>query len=277
MKYATFLLVCLSIGKAAYGVTPDELRLKLGDAASECGTNYLHARDAIVAFGSDITPLLKQVLDAKTEPWRFRLMAGICAERIERGQDIAALVNKDWSKDPEYDTQWARCRAGALPLMIPLAVKRYKEARLWFYYVEMVWKETEEHSQAFRRWDPDWRLISRQACAGSPAFDLLVRVLDERIRNDIGFTKFERWGEFNFLVESKTNTALPFLLEIIPQIPASDSQREDQYFRILKTMAQPADVPLIEKHFKDKGQEIPLMLTGPFNALKRRAAANEGK
>jgi len=269
--------ILLLLAQVTVGETPDRIRQQLQQATTATGADYFAARSNLVAFGSNSVPQLWEISANSKESWQVRLLAGIIAERIQRGAEITALTEKQWEDDPEYNKDWERRHSGALLPMTPLAVKRYKEARLWFYYMEIVWKETKEHSQAFRKWEPDWRRISWQACEGSPVFELLVRVLDERIRNDIGLKKVESASECEFLRDSKTNTALPFLLELVPLLPGNDSQKESEFYKILKNMAQPADVPSIEKHFKDKGQEIPRMLTRPLNALKRREAAKEGK
>jgi len=204
------------------------------------------------------------------DPWRVRLMAGIVAERATRGKELAQLLETDWTKDPEYDKRWEQNRAGPWRKMGPLVTKRFREKGLYWYYTELSWKETGEYCRGPGLWqgkDVSWRGCAWQATTNTPAFPLLVEVLAERIRNDIGFTQYERWGEYDFLLNSNTNTVLPHLLDIIARAPLNN---RNAAWRKLATIAQPEDAPLIEKHFKDKGQDVPVPLREPLRKLNER-------
>ena len=266
--------ILLVLAQATVGETPDRMRHQLQQATSATGADYFAARSNLVALGSNAVPQFSEISANSNESWQVRLMAGIIAERIQRGAEITALIEKDWRDDPEYNPDWDKYHGGPASELWPLVVKRFRVKALWWYYVELTWKDTEEHPATVQVSEDCWRGWGSAACEGSPVYNLLVEVLAERIRGDIGFKKYERWGEFNFLIQSKTNTALPFLLEIIPLVPLNN--RDGAFYKVLKNMAQPTDVPLIEKHFHDKGQEIPVMLREPLNALKRPAVAGEG-
>jgi hypothetical protein len=245
-----------------------DIRKDLAQTAAATGTVYISGRNALVGFGSNAIPQLTTISMDPHETWQVRLMAGIVAERIQRANDIDALVQKNWRDDPEYDKGWDLYHGGPGRGLSSLVLKRYKELTLWWYFVEQVWKETGEHSKKPRMAEDSWRGIARTACKGSPVYNLIIPVVAERIQNDIGFKKYERWGEFKFLMECGTNTILPQVLEIIEKAPLNN--RNQAWRTVASDIAQPEDTPMIDKHFKDKGQEIPEALVEPLKDLKER-------
>ena len=273
MRCSTFGMLIL-FAHTACGETPDQLRNQLEAAVSATGTVYIVARNELVNLGSNAVPELAAISANTNEDWHLRLMAGIVVERIERGSEITALAQKNWRADPEYNTNWDRICGGPGAGLAPLVTKRCHEMALWWHYVELTWKETREHSMGDIMEEDIWRAVYRTACEQSPVYGLLVKVLEERIRSDIGFNNQERKAEFYFLRKSTNNTSLPFLLEMIPQVPWTDDQRQSMMFEILKNMAQPEDVPLIEQHFRDKGQAVPELFREPLQILKERQKRN---
>ncbi len=259
------LLIFAQIGR---GETAEQVHKQLEDAAAAKGTLYTTSRNALVNLGSNAVPRLVEISANANEPWQVRLMAGIVAERIQRPAEIASLTQTNWHEDPEYNTDWDRNREGPVLGLAPLVTKRYREKTLWWSYMELIWKETGEHSHNPKMHEWAWRGIARQACENCSTYDLLVKVLEERIRADVEFKNRERWGEFEFLLNSKTNTPLPFLLEIIPLAPVKNP--EVTLRKAIQNMAQPEDASLIEKHYTDKGQDIPAMLREPLRHLKER-------
>ena len=248
-------------------VRADELRDRLQASTQATGTNYLSMRNGIVALGTNELPDLRRLADSTNESWQVRLMAGICAERIEKGSDIRAMIERNWNLDPEYKSIWDKVcgGVGSVASFGVLVGKRYKEKELWYYYIETIWKETEEHSH-WRPVRPDmWLFAARQGLLGSRVFDLLSQVLAERIRGDSGFRSYETGLEFIYLTECGTNSVLPIVLELMSKVPLTEDQRWTEMHRVVKTMAQPSDVPLIEKYYADLGQGIP----GPVGTALR--------
>lgn len=268
MKRVLGIMILVLCGSVAVGAEASSIHMALACAATASGTNYIASRNAIVDLGSNSVPQLLHIAASTNEPWQIRAMAGIVAERIQRVNDINAMVERDWQADPEYNTEWNLLRGGPEIPLTGLVLKRYREAGLWHFYLEQVWKDASESSKNVIMREDTWRAGARMACKESPTYDLMLMVVAERVRNDIGFKQYERWGEFNFLLESTTNTALPILLELLPVAPVE--QRDLKLLKVVCAIAQPEDAPLIEKHFRDKGQEIPEALHAPLKALKDR-------
>jgi len=271
---------CLTLSAVlfAYGIgiaqADDSFRARLERAASASGAEYIAARNQLVATESNAVAELAAISTNTQETWQIRLMAGIVAERLKRGAAINDLVGCDWTKDPEYNREWEKYACGPVMQLSPLVTKRCKENGLWWYYMEVVWKEIREYSKTPRMNDDDWRSAYTAACRGSPVYELILKVTEERIRRDIDFRKWETRGALAFLQNSKTNTVLPFLLEILPHIPVADERnRPERAIKWINTLAAPQDVPMIEDFYKKRGEQVPEAVIPKLKALKERAAA----
>lgn len=192
------------------------------------------ARKELVSDGSNDVSVLTAISTNRSERWQIRLVAGIAAERILKGAEIDALVNREWQKEPGYNKEWIEFREGPVIGLTPLIIKRCKEMGLWWHYMEVVWKETGEHSKKVHMREDYWRGAYRGACYNSPLHFFMLEVCKDRIRRDLGFRGMETYDNLGVLTHSKTNTVLPFLLEILPHIPVVDerSNSELDIFRI---------------------------------------------
>ena len=250
-----FALLC---GFAAYGAPPTELEDALTGAVAATGDDYVRARERLVGLGTNALPHLRQIAGETNHTWQSQLMAGIAIERLERPGDLRALINKKWENDPEFDAKWFRMRGGPMADMWPLLMKTYNRFGLWYYYIEVVWKETAEHWGPRRGREDDWRMASLMASTNSPRLDLLCRVLEDRIRKDPTFKDYETKLESYFLLnDCKTNTPLKFLLEIFPTLPVNNPQ-EVMRKMVYGKVQNAEDAVLVEKHFRDKGQDVPV-------------------
>lgn len=262
---------CAQIG---FGQTNASLRPLLDQAASATGAEYIVVRNRLVAEGSNAVSELTAISTNNGERWQIRLVAGIVDERIQKGEAINALINRDWTREPEYDVKWERYRSGPVTQLTPLIIKRCKELGLWWHYMEVVWKETGEHSKKVHMREDYWRGAYRGACHNSPLQFFVLEVCKDRIRRDLGFRGMETYDNLGVLTHSKTNTVLPFLLEILPHIPVADERdRIDNVLKWTDTLAQPQDVPLIEESFRGRKQEVPEKLRARLNALRERGKA----
>ena len=252
MKPATFyvLLLAFMVVQTAVG---EDLRPLLEQAISARGTNYIDIRNQIVAVGSNNGVDLAAIAGKTNETWQMRLVAGICAERIGKHDAILEIAMKDWQRDPEYNPKWQESHGGlsASPEFGALMLMRYNEKALWFYYMELLWKGTEEHSQDSELHGVQWNRLSRTSVLASPCVDLLMRVLEERIMRDPDFTTFETKQEFGFLVENESRLCLPFVLEGWLRFPAPEKEKFGWMKRILEE-ARSDDIGLIE-NFSKKG------------------------
>jgi hypothetical protein len=116
----------------------------LATAATNRGSAYLEARAEILAPGTNALPALGRCAVALDMPWQQRLVARICYERLSRSADIAALWAYDWRTDKGYDKQWEQHILGPTANLGKIVVPKCREVGLWYYYVELMWKETGE-------------------------------------------------------------------------------------------------------------------------------------
>ena len=167
-RYWTFGAVVVLMAQAGFGDPEDSVRTLLERAAAATGTNYVTARNQLVMAGSNAVPELAAISSNAAEPWQIRLVAGVVAERIMRRDDITALINYDWRKDPDYDVNWEVNREGPMLHLAPLVTKRCRARGLWWHYAELAWKETGEHAPKPRMRETSWRGAYTSACRWSP-------------------------------------------------------------------------------------------------------------
>jgi hypothetical protein len=116
----------------------------LASAATNRGSAYLEARAEILACGTNALPALGRFAVETDLTWQQRLVARICYERLFRGADIDTLRAYDWRTDKGYDKKWERYITGPATKLGTIIVPKCHEIGLWYYYVELTWKETGE-------------------------------------------------------------------------------------------------------------------------------------
>lgn len=140
-------MICLMCGLVSMGVAAGDdaqLRDMLASAATNRGSAYLEVRTAILAPGTNALPSLGRCAVASDMTWQQRLVARICYERITRGADFEALWAYDWRTDKSYDKKWEQLIVGPSFKMGSIVVPKCREVGLWYYYIELTWKETNE-------------------------------------------------------------------------------------------------------------------------------------
>lgn len=253
-----FSAIVVMAGSGIAQGSDDFLKARLERAASMTGTDYLVARKELVATESNAVVTLTAISTNVLESWQIRLMAGIVAERISKGTEIDEFVQYNWRQDPRYGSDWDKYHGGPVKQLMPLVIERCIEKGLWWHYMEVVWKETREHSMRPRIREDYWRGTYEMACRRSSVYGLILKVAEDRIRRDINFRNWETRGDLAFLENSRTNTVLPFLLEIADSVPVADTR--DRPVRITKwitTLATTEDVPMIEEFYKKRGEQVP--------------------
>ena len=121
----------------------ESLRL-LNDLFNE---DYQSARNGIVEMGSAVLPELVRLRDHDAD-WRVRLYAGICAERIDRGDEIDSLIHYRWDEDPETAEMFNLAWLSHVP-QLPVSHagtfrQKIEKDGLWFLYLESYAEKTEE-------------------------------------------------------------------------------------------------------------------------------------
>jgi len=138
----------------AFALEQKDLMPLIENASTNKGRAYLEARDKIVEYGSDVIPILAEIAVDGTLPWQQRLATRIAYERIERIKDIKKIIETDWYAHPKFDKEWNMLLPGPEGRMHDMVESDLKETGLWYYYLEVEWKMTNERAE-IRRGNPD--------------------------------------------------------------------------------------------------------------------------
>jgi len=163
---ACVLLIMMTAN--AFAVEKKELIPLIKEASIKQESAYLEARNKIVEYGTNALPLLAWFAVDETLPWQQRLVARICYERIEREKEITKLLETDWYKHPKFNPEWNEYLGGPEGHMYGMVVADFKEAGLWYYYLELEWKATDEHSTIRDRRNGYWASCGTAAVKDNP-------------------------------------------------------------------------------------------------------------
>jgi hypothetical protein len=198
-----------------------QLNKMLVTAAATNGQSYLEARQAILDLGTNALPLLAQAATDSGLMWQQRLAARICYERMTRGADIEALRRCDWRMDPQYDKRWEGDIVGVKRYLGKIAVPKCVETGLWYYYIELAWKNTAEYAigPRDRRINdlyvfPDcwigWCIL---ALKEQPERYYLTKTWAERLDSDPSLSQPLDLDYYKYLLFSKETNAVPVLVD----------------------------------------------------------------
>lgn len=178
------LIVCSLMNILPAFATPSDATLKMLTAA---GKEYTDSRNDIIALasgkktGEEFLAELKSVALDESLPWQISLMANICIERVEKGDEIDELINYKWLKHPEYKREWEHKVTGSKYDLAKLITSELKTKKLWFYYLEILWKDTKEFGLPLNNTTQSyWRHICKVALSNSPVTNYLSHVLNEK-------------------------------------------------------------------------------------------------
>jgi hypothetical protein len=141
------LILVTMITASAFALERKDIIPFAEKAAMEKGNTYLESRNKIAGYGTDALSILGTIVLDEFLPWQQRLVARICYERIEREKDIEYLLVKDWHARPKFDKEWWQLLPGPELKMRDMVVADLKEAGLWYYYLELEWKITNEKAK----------------------------------------------------------------------------------------------------------------------------------
>jgi hypothetical protein len=225
-----------------------EMEAKLGLVAEATGDVYRKSRDEAVALGAKVLPDLLRMATTDGVGWKTQLMARIVYERIERMEALEGVLTHDWKSYPPYAKPWLpRIRVetnsagekvsidippppghvsipmtGQSSLMGQHVLPVLREAGLWYYYIEQVWKQTGEGPPAMKfdhlfmeRWVGWCAAVVKE----QPEKIWWARVVADRLET----SDFMDWRDrdlFKALLESGESDTVHFLV-----------RRFDDYFR----------------------------------------------
>jgi hypothetical protein len=174
---------------------------------------YVAVRDSIVAMGQSAVPELQAVVAAPASSWQERIMAGICLERIQRGDEIRAFVNYNWRNDPALrdEPDW-NTRLGFPRKFFAVSEARLLATGLKYYWLELLWKRISEHP---RLDGGRWHLRGASALEGTNDSDL-VHVARERVQEIQDPMEIVGDGEwyYHYLLRVKDHESLSLLFDI---------------------------------------------------------------
>ena len=211
MKTSRLFILVMLCACCAWADEALELQPKLAETAGAQGQAYVELRDRLVSTAS--TNALLAAVDDTRLAWRERLVARIVLERILRGADIQALRNYDWTKDPEFNPDWNKFILGFAYQMGPLADPRLDAAGLWYYYLEINWKDTQEMpNENMWRLAEVWASCLLRAAGRAPEGAYRHRVMMDRLADDppLGKKMFMRF--YDALIKDHYSDAVPVLI-----------------------------------------------------------------
>ena len=148
----TILLAVASV--AARTLFAQDITTLVDTAASATGREYLAARNQIAAMGQNAVASLEAIKAQPNIPWQRRVMARICLERIQRGEDIMTFVNYNWRNDPLFkDSPGWDSRAGYPKNFKPVRTERLAATKLAGYCFELMWKGITESPGIGGEWE----------------------------------------------------------------------------------------------------------------------------
>ncbi len=253
-------IALFSVVQLSYAASLPDL---LKQAATNDGGSYLETRNEVVAMGTNALPELCRLAGDKDEPWNVHLVARICIERIVSSNRIDALRQKEWLKDPEFDKTTRIPINGPVNIIVPLVTKRFKEEGLWYYYVEMNWKNTGEGSLDRRLGNSRsevWPVYGKIGLDGEPEYFYYVKSAIDRLQVDPELNDKADRRKFEFLKNEKIMEAVPTLIKssiayskslnpLYMQRDEADRLRGNaEFVESLLKFAAPSDADTLLKH-----------------------------
>ena len=246
------------VATSAWGLDRQQVDGLLAQAAQSQGKKYLEARTELLRLDEKAVLLLREAAEDSKLSWQQRLVARIVVERITRGEELDAVRFHHWTSYPPYQQRWQPV-VGPSGNMAPFVVPKLREAALWYYYIELTWKNTEEFGIAwgdkkYQKGDVRfshecWPRWCRQALEGQPEEIYLWMAIADRIEKEEGFLEsYDNRELFSALVRRHgCGMAIPILL-----------QRWDEYVRkeFPDPRPDPHDRRMTHRNFFDTGDFI---------------------
>jgi hypothetical protein len=206
------IFICL-LSFEAYAIQYPQLEQQLEEAANASGAVYVEVRNSIADLGRDALPELARAAENPSMTWQHRLVARICYERIARANEIDALRVHDWRQHPGFDLDWETNLSGPGRLMQPLAISYLAEVGLWYYYIEMTWKQTGELTVSpLRHINEHWQRWCRMALARRPEEVYLHLAMTERLDKDERLEAADAVHLYREILDAKWPEAIPVLV-----------------------------------------------------------------
>jgi len=277
------IAICVLLPLAAWGIDREQLDAMLQTAATNQGPDYLAARNAIANDGTNALPTLAQAGCDAHLSWQQRLVARIAYERIVRGKEIDALRSYDWRTHPGYDAKWVQNQSGPERRMSAFVIPDLRGAGLWYYYLEIKWKQTGETprrpQERIAEYWPNWCF---GAVKDGPERVWFLRVCSD-LMADPNTPGQVLLGVYDTLSREKKSDTVPLLAEyydkcrqLRPGVDSSPAERDAAYrmaFASLSALADSRHVEALNKFMS--GKLVLASLTNTIAAVRDRKVAEQ--
>jgi hypothetical protein len=287
MKNHLFILCLLPLSVQA--IERDQLDKMLTAAVTAQSNAYIEARATITNLGTNALPMLAQAGNDATLSWQQRLVARIGYERIQRADAIDALCHHDWRAYPPYSAPHAKMIfltnevgkivssevqppgarftsvLGPQTDMGQYVIPKCREAGLWYYFIELTWKQTGENGvlkPRDPRFEQVWPKWCREAMIGQPEACYLPLVKAERVKNDPALDDPQNMQFYRELLKTEDGDTVSTLVQrynaynrrkvIGPEMYAGeDAKIYANEFRSILAFADSRHVDLLDKFIAD--------------------------
>ena len=119
---------------------------------------------------------------------------------------------------------------------------------MWFYYLELAWKDTGEYDTSVRRMKyKGWKGMSEITLTNSPESYYLFRILENEILKDPKMSKRDTRQTYLYLIKHADKTSIKFLLE---RLDASGFCKTG-YLKKILPKAKKEDMEYLKKYGKE--------------------------
>jgi hypothetical protein len=290
MKIKLLVFFTCLVPFSAMAVEYDTLTTLLANAAVAQSNAYIEVRTTIVDFGTNAIPSLAQAAVDQDLSWQQRLSARICYEHVERGDEIEALRRYDWRSYPPYSAPIPkiifhtnevgkivssevhpsnavfRSILGPQVDMEQYVVPECRKSGLWYYYIELTWKQTKENGllePCDMRFEQAWAWWCRKALEDQPEESFLTAAIIERLEGDPDLVNRECLEFYRAFVNKHNRDAIQVILQLydayfkqtVPQLeifPGSLAMTSRSIFKTILSFADSSHIAMLEKFIDER-------------------------
>lgn len=98
--------------------------------------------------------------------------------------------------------------------MAPVTIPEFEAQGLWYYYIELTWKNTREGStEKLKNINTCWAAWCRSALSNQPEEAYLIKAMNERLEKDPNLSERDAKTLYKELVDSKKGDAVPMIVQ----------------------------------------------------------------
>ena len=243
------LLLTATMTASLFAVEKKDVMPLIEEASAKRESAYVEVRNKITGYGKNTLPLLAEIAVDEALPWQQQLVARICYERIERGEEIKKLLETDWYSHPNFDPKWNDKHSGPEGSMEKIVLPDLKEIGLWHHYLEVIWKTTGEEGKISQKYIPHiWTMWYAFVLKDN----LEERVWFLKICADLLEPSPPPYGGIlrHILFNEKTPDTVPLLFRYFIQ-PTEKNVEIGPWFRNISKFADSRSADILEKYIAE--------------------------